>query len=154
MIHKSSPSKKVIDAATDLSTRLYRQKASLVIVSAKDSGRVLVVRRFKDNQVGLPCGKVDPGEKVIDAGYRELYEETGVERQEITPLIFMQSVLFEGTLVNVMTASIDVERDVKAADGFEGETSPFWIEAEDLSEVESRFKSFNILALFNAGHIK
>lgn len=156
MIHNSNPSQKVVKAAQNLATRLYRQQAALMVISEKDTGRVLVVRRYKDDQIGLPCGKVDAGEKVRDAAVRELYEETGVKVEELAdPLRWQQSVLFEGTLVNVFVSTMDTEKsDVRPADGFEGETSPFWCEPEMLSDTESRFQTFNILSLFNAGLIK
>lgn len=46
--------------------------------------RVLLVRRsrterFKPGVWGVPCGKVEPGEKVDEAAVRELREETGLD---------------------------------------------------------------------------
>ena len=49
---------------------------------------VLVVTRADGAGVGLPGGKLDPGEDFIDAAQRELWEETGVRvpREDLIPV--------------------------------------------------------------------
>jgi 8-oxo-dGTP diphosphatase len=52
-------------------------------------GEVLLIRRGRPPRQGewsLPGGRIEPGERAIDAALRELREETGVEA-EITGLI-------------------------------------------------------------------
>lgn len=44
-----------------------------------DKGQVLLVNRRNSTEVGLPGGKVDPGENVWQAAIRELREETGIQ---------------------------------------------------------------------------
>lgn len=152
MLIRGNPSEQVLDAARDLAKRQYSKNASLCVISSAVTGRVLVVRRFKDLQVGLPCGKADAGEMGLQAAYRELYEETGLRNTDLmTRLVYMQTVMFEGTQVEVFVTMVADEPEVKAAPGFENETEPYWIKPQELADMESRFQSFNIVAMFNAG---
>jgi 8-oxo-dGTP diphosphatase len=57
---------------------------------------VLLIRRGTPPRLGewsLPGGRIDPGERAVDAALRELREETGVEA-EITGLIDVVDGLF------------------------------------------------------------
>jgi 8-oxo-dGTP pyrophosphatase MutT (NUDIX family) len=57
--------------------KLRKRAAILYIVN--DEGNVLSVSRKDDpNKIGLPGGKVDPGEVPAQAAERELFEETGL----------------------------------------------------------------------------
>ncbi|GIU67357.1 NUDIX hydrolase [Candidatus Phycosocius spiralis] len=51
------------------------------IVCFDDEGRVLLIKRSKpprQNEWSIPGGKIEWGEKAIDAAHRELFEETGI----------------------------------------------------------------------------
>lgn len=59
-------------------------------------GEVLLIRRGRPPRQGdwsLPGGRIEPGERAMDAALRELREETGVEA-EITGLIDVVDGLF------------------------------------------------------------
>jgi len=59
-------------------------------------GEVLLIRRGRPPRLGdwsLPGGRIEPGERAMDAALRELREETGVEA-EITGLIDVVDGLF------------------------------------------------------------
>lgn len=58
--------------------------------------KVLLVRRGRPPRLGewsLPGGRIEPGERMVEAALRELREETGVEAQ-ITGLIDVVDGLF------------------------------------------------------------
>jgi 8-oxo-dGTP diphosphatase len=51
------------------------------IVCFDSEGRVLLIKRGKpprENEWSIPGGKIEWGEKAIDAAHRELFEETGI----------------------------------------------------------------------------
>lgn len=58
-------------------------------IAVRDAaGRVLVVRKRGTERFMLPGGKIEVGERAIDAAARELAEETGIvmARDALTPL--------------------------------------------------------------------
>ncbi len=62
------------------------QGYNLIIVYTPDASRLLMCKRKKDPYKGLANlvgGKIEPGENGFDAAYRELYEETGIAREDI-----------------------------------------------------------------------
>lgn len=60
---------------------VVRHAGSAVILVADDKKRVLLVRQYRlpagKNLWELPAGRLDPGEKPLQAAKRELIEETG-----------------------------------------------------------------------------
>lgn len=141
----------VKNAFNDLNKCKVRERAALSLIIAKDTGNVLVVRRLKDNQIGFPCGKIENDEEPIEGAYRELFEETGVSKGRlINGLGAIEYRVFEGTAVYSYIGSVTKQFPVKASKGFGNETTPFWMSITDLVNHESRFKSFNIVVLYNA----
>jgi len=68
---------------TDYSHLPYRPCAGVMLMN--DEGQVFVGQRL-DNKLEawqMPQGGIDPGEDPLDAAYRELWEETGVERRHV-----------------------------------------------------------------------
>ena len=63
------------------------QGYNLIAVVNEDSSAWLMCRRLKEPYLGqynLVGGKIEPGEDGMDAAYRELQEETGITREDIT----------------------------------------------------------------------
>ena len=62
------------------------QGYNLIAVFSPDKTKMLMCRRIKEPYLGLinmVGGKIEPNESGIDAAYRELYEETGILREDI-----------------------------------------------------------------------
>lgn len=73
------------------STREYiRHPGAVVILPLLKKWEILLIRQFRYPvgciEVEIPAGKIDPGEKPIDAVNRELEEETGYRSSKITLL--------------------------------------------------------------------
>lgn len=53
-------------------------------------GRILLLKRHSDKIEGLrwgvPAGKLEAGEKPLDAAQRELFEEAGIEANDLKPI--------------------------------------------------------------------
>ena len=59
---------------------------NVIMLFSEDRKKILLCKRRKDPYKGLynlVGGKIEPGEAGLAAAYRELYEETGVHRDEI-----------------------------------------------------------------------
>lgn len=62
------------------------QGYNLIVVFDKSFSKMLMCKRLKEPYLGLMNfvgGKIEQGESGIDAAYRELFEETAIERQSI-----------------------------------------------------------------------
>ena len=74
---------------------VIRHSGSVVILAVDHSGtepRVLLERQYRyaarDYILELPAGRIDPGEKALAAGKRELLEETGYTARKWTKALF------------------------------------------------------------------
>ena len=89
------------EAETDLT---FKQVIPYVIVEHHPTGRIYMTTRIGgderllgQNSIGLG-GHMDEGESVLDTLYRELEEEVGLQREEITDAVlcgFLSSTLTE-----------------------------------------------------------
>ena len=62
------------------------KKLNVILVYNKNEEKILMCKREKEPYKGkfnLVGGKVEEGEKELDAAYRELQEETGITKQDI-----------------------------------------------------------------------
>jgi ADP-ribose pyrophosphatase len=84
------------DKAVDPKTKfkmgrsIVRHPGSAVMMAMDDKKRILLVRQYRmpaDKRLWeLPAGKIDDGEKPLDAAKRELAEETGYKAKKWTKL--------------------------------------------------------------------
>jgi len=85
------------DVAVDPKTKftikrsVVRHIGSAVMMAVDDKNRVLLVRQYRlpaeKRMWELPAGRLDPGEKPLDAAKRELKEETGYTAKKWTKMV-------------------------------------------------------------------
>ena len=68
-------------------------KLNVIIVYNKEKNKVLMCNREKEpykGKLNLVGGKVEKNEIDLDAAYRELYEETGISKEDINLIHIMK----------------------------------------------------------------
>ena len=73
-----------------------------IVVFNKNRDKILFCKRMKPPYEGLynfVGGKVEPGENSIHAAYRELHEETGISRNQITLFPLMDITYYQRKFV-------------------------------------------------------
>lgn len=132
------------DRAVDKKTKfeikrsVVRHAGSAVMMAVDDKNRILLVRQYRlpaeSYMWELPAGRLDAGEKPLQAAKRELAEETGYKAKKWTKLVsFFAS---PGYVQEKMT--IFLATDLKA-----GEATPMdderietkWFKAKDLGRM-------------------
>lgn len=123
------------------------RKVNLIAVFTPDESKLLFCHRLKDPYKGLynlVGGKLEPGEDGLDAAYRELWEETGITREQITLTHVMDFVYYdEDCQLEVYTGTL--REEVPAA----GEENPL----EWLGMDEDFFSLEKFAGEGNIGHI-
>lgn len=129
----------------EIERSVVRHAGSAVMMAVDDKNRILLVRQYRlpaDKYLWeLPAGKLDPGEKPLQAAKRELKEETGYGAKKWTKLVsFYPS---PGYVEEKMTIFL-------ATDLTEGEASPM-----DDERIETRwFKKKEIAEMIHDGKIE
>lgn len=111
----------------------------VVAVIVSDNGRVLLGKRGSGLKQGLwsfPAGFVDRGERIEDAGQREVREETGLEVR-LGPLLILRSAHDDPVILAVYPA------DIVGGSAAAGEelTELRWFLRDDLPELAFRHDS-------------
>lgn len=114
---------------------------NLIMVLNQDETKVLMLKRTKDpylNKYNFCGGRVEDGEDLLESAYRELFEESGIHKKDITLLpyvdftwhpVHMIMHVFIGRLQNEVTLVeeihplhwIDINSDFFDTNKFAGE---------------------------------
>ncbi|MFD1674338.1 NUDIX hydrolase [Alicyclobacillus fodiniaquatilis] len=90
------------------------QGYNVVMIYSRDMGRLLMCKRSKNPYQGLSNlvgGKIEFGEAGMDAAYRELFEETGISKEDVILHHLMDfTYYFQACYVEVYVGKL--ERDV------------------------------------------
>ena len=122
----------------EIARSVVRHPGSAVMMAMDDRNRILLVRQYRlpadDYLWELPAGKLDEGEKPLQAAKRELAEETGYKARTWTKLAsFYVSPGYVGERMTIFLAT-----DLKA-----GEASPMdderievrWFKKKEVGEM-------------------
>jgi ADP-ribose pyrophosphatase len=129
----------------EIKRSVVRHAGSAVMMAMDDKKRILLVRQYRlpaeDYMWELPAGKVDDGEKPMQAAKRELAEETGYKARKWTKLVsFFAS---PGYVQERMTIFL-------ATDLIKGEATPM-----DDEQIETRwFKRKEVAQMIRDGKIQ
>ena len=129
----------------EIKRSVVRHAGSAVMMAMDDKKRILLVRQYRlpaeDYMWELPAGKVDDGEKPMQAAKRELAEETGYKARKWTKLVsFFAS---PGYVQERMTIFL-------ATDLTKGEATPM-----DDEQIETRwFKRKEVAQMIRDGNIQ
>lgn len=88
-------------------------RVNLIVVLNKSCDKVLMCHRTTDpykGQYNFVGGKVEKDESISDAGYRELYEETNISRDDIELYHMMNyQYLFDNLEMNIFYGVLNKE---------------------------------------------
>lgn len=123
------------------------KEAVLGIIFSEGFENVVVFNRYRDNEIGLPCGKKESGEANLQTFWREMGEECNITPKDISDPVFTMTNHYEDTKCYVYTAQAKPTFSPEIGEGFEEEGSPCFMPLMDLLQTDSKFKSFNDKAL-------
>ena len=134
---------------------LERPEASAVILENVSSNKVVIVEQFRFSIASKPgqsgwaheiiAGLVDPGEKPIDAAYRETIEESGYKVKKLNHIYtFYPSIGISNETVYIFHGEVTDEDKINAGGGMEEESEDLRIHEMTVQELVDMLKSGEI----------
>lgn len=119
---------------------LVEEKSAVAVIIKRDN-KVLAIQR-KDGTLGLPCGKLEEGENLVEAGKRECLEEAGLEI-EISSLDYFNAKDNDYRVYTFLASSAS---EAVGWDKLDEGGLPRWVDPWELV-ASSRFGAYNQKAL-------
>ena len=115
----------------------YKQESVGIFVFNKDKSKMLLIKEFRysinNYVISTPAGLIDSDESITDAAIRELYEEVGYTKEQVTIESVLQPSYSSVGLSDEQTASVFVTVDdsIKPKQHLEvsEDITYFWIDA-------------------------
>jgi ADP-ribose pyrophosphatase len=122
----------------EIKRSVVRHPGSAVMMAMDDKKRILLVRQYRlpaDKYLWeLPAGKVDQGEKPLEAAKRELIEETGYRARKWTKLVsFWASPGYVGEKMTIFLAQDLTEGEATPMDDEQIETR--WFKRKEVGQM-------------------
>ncbi len=131
---------KAVDPKTafEIQRSVVRHAGSAVMMAVDEKKRILLVRQYRlpaDKYLWeLPAGKLDPGEKPLQAAKRELAEETGYRAKKWSKLVsFWPSPGYVGEKMTIFLATDLTAGEATPMDDERIETR--WFAKKELAEM-------------------
>ena len=132
----------------------YKQESVSIFVFNKDKSKMLLIKEFRypinNYVISTPAGLIDSSESITDAAIRELYEEVGYTKEQVTIESVLQPSYSSVGLSDEQTASVFVTVDdsVKPKQHLEAseDITYFWIDAHQAEYfLENRYLSDDLM---------
>lgn len=128
------------------------KRYNILMVYSPDNSKLLFCKRKKPPYIGklnFPGGKWEEGETFLDAAYRELKEETGIDKDSVTPLYHLMDLTYYCTdnLIECYVCRLSREIELVQEDGG-NELVWIGIEEADFGNTEIFAGDGNILHCF------
>lgn len=115
----------------------YKHESVGIFVFNKDKSKMLLIKEFRypinNYVISTPAGLIDSNESITDAAIRELYEEVGYTKEQVTIEYVLQPSYSSVGLSDEQTASVFVTVDdsIKPKQHLEAseDITYFWIDA-------------------------